>query len=310
MRPFTPRGWLRGGHVQTLASFLIQRRIPSACPRGAPHRSRTWDQGALPLPLAGRSRSRAHDHRRARTRRLERVAVHARSHRESPGCGDERHPLQPAQLRRHRRARSCALSFRPVERRRGGGARRDCSRRCDRVSPSSGFSMGGNIVLKLAGEWGAAGAATASRGRRRAVRRSISRRRRTRSTNLRTASTKLTFLWALRRRMLQKARLFPTTLRYSADCAASAACASSTTRLRRTIADLPELTITTIVPPRRTWSTGSQFRRWCCTRPMIRLSTSRPRRAEISREQEHHLRRDQRRRPLRFCGSPQRQWES
>ena len=32
MRPFTPRRWLRGGHVQTVASFLIARHFHLPAP--------------------------------------------------------------------------------------------------------------------------------------------------------------------------------------------------------------------------------------------------------------------------------------
>lgn len=73
-----------------------------------------------------------------------------------------------------------------------------------------GFSMGGNIVLKLAGEWGSQGQGPAQFRAVAACCPAIDLA--TSSDTLHEFSNRLYekyFLWALHRRMLQKARLFP-----------------------------------------------------------------------------------------------------
>ena len=73
----------------------------------------------------------------------------------------------------------------------------------------AGFSMGGNLVLKLAGEWGSAGPASISRGGGGLP------GGQPRSLGGRSASARATvlyeqyFLWKLSRRLRTKARLFP-----------------------------------------------------------------------------------------------------
>ena len=67
----------------------------------------------------------------------------------------ERGAAESAQLRQHRASRRRTLSFRTDRRRRARRPRADDGRRPagDRASP--GYSLGGNLALKLAGEYGA-----------------------------------------------------------------------------------------------------------------------------------------------------------
>jgi len=82
---------------------------------------------------------------------------------------------------------------------------------CDRISRLAlvGFSMGGNLVLKLAGEWGEA----APRELRAVAACCPALDLAASADALHAPSNRLYetyFLWALRRRMRQKARLFPS----------------------------------------------------------------------------------------------------
>ena len=73
-----------------------------------------------------------------------------------------------------------------------------------------GFSMGGNLVLKLAGEWGSDGMLPRNFAQwRRCVRRWTSPPRPTRCTNRANRIYEYYFLMQLFRRLRRKARLFP-----------------------------------------------------------------------------------------------------
>lgn len=206
-RPFTPRRWLGGGHVQTLASFLIQRRFHVPAPE---ERLIEVEPGIQVL---------CHCHWQAdRTRALTIIIVHGLE-----GSSESQYMLGVTEkaldagmnvIRYNQRNCGGTDALAPVLYHSGlsndvaAVAREIISR--DGVSRLAlvGFSMGGNIVLKLAGEWGTeappefrAVAACCP-----AIDLAVS------SDTLHQFSNRLYekyFLWALRRRMLQKARLFP-----------------------------------------------------------------------------------------------------
>src|ERR1035441_6654996 len=138
--------------------------LPSACARRTADRSRARHPGVVPLSLAGGSRPSLNHHHCAWSRGLERLAVHARRHRKGSGRGNERDSLQPAQLRRHRRARSRALSLGVVAGCGSGGARGHRPRR--RFAPSAGWILHGRQYRPEAGGGvGIASAAAVSRRR-------------------------------------------------------------------------------------------------------------------------------------------------
>ena len=121
----------------------------------------------------------------------------------------------------------------------------------------AGYSMGGNLVLKLAGEWGGSGpdqfravAAVCP-----AVNLAAS------ADALHLPSNRLYeqyFLWKLGGRLRSKALCIPahSTSRVSVE---SAVCANSTTESLHSIVASPELSITTTVPPPLTSSIGLRF---------------------------------------------------
>ena len=206
-RPFTARRWLRGGHVQTLASFLIQRRFHVPAPE---ERLIEVETGVKVL---------CHCHWQAdRTQALTIIVVHGLE-----GSSESQYMLGITE-----KALAAGMNVVRYNQRNCGGtdalapvlyhsglsndvaavAREVIAR--DGVSrlALAGFSMGGNIVLKLAGEWGAqappqfrAVAACCP-----AIDLAAS------ADTLHEPANRIYesyFLWALRRRMLQKARLFP-----------------------------------------------------------------------------------------------------
>jgi uncharacterized protein len=206
---FVARRYLSGGHVQTLASFFLQRRLvlpPSE------DRLIEVEQGAKIL---------CHCHWQPdRANALTMIVVHGLE-----GSSDSQYMVGLA-------AKGMAMGMNVVRfnQRNCGGT--------DQLSPTLyhsgrspdiaavaqnlierdhlsrialvGFSMGGNLVLKLAGEWGASGppqfravAAVCP-----AVDLAAS------ADALHSPSNRLYeyyFLWKLRRRLLAKARLFPGT---------------------------------------------------------------------------------------------------
>jgi len=206
-RPFHPRRWLRGGHVQTVASFLIQRRIHLPAPE---ERLIEVEPGVQVL---------CHCHWQAdRARSLTVIIVHGLE-----GSSDSQYMLGITDkglaagmnvIRYNQRNCGGTDALAPVLYHSGlshdvaAVARNVIAR--DGISRLAlvGFSMGGNIVLKLAGEWGSeappqfrAVAACCP-----AIDLAVS------SDTLHNPSNRIYetyFLWALRRRMLQKARLFP-----------------------------------------------------------------------------------------------------
>ena len=206
-RLFVPRRWLRGGHVQTVASFLLQRHFHVPAPE------------ERLIEVAPGVQVLCHCHWQAdRTRALTIIIVHGLE-----GSSESQYMLGVTEkalavgmnvIRYNQRNCGGTDALAPVLYHSGLSndvatvAREVIAR--DGVSRLAlvGFSMGGNIVLKLAGEWG-----TQAPPELRAVAvccpaidLAIS------ADTLHEPSNRIYeryFLWALRRRMLQKARLFP-----------------------------------------------------------------------------------------------------
>ncbi|MGB8011274.1 MAG: alpha/beta fold hydrolase [Terriglobales bacterium] len=206
-RPFIPRRWLRGGHVQTVASFLIPRHFHLPAPE---ERLIKVEPGVQVL---------CHCHWQPdRARALTIVIVHGlEGSSESQyvrGITAKALALGMNVIRYNQRNCGGTDALAPVLYHSGlsndvAAVAREIIAR-DGVSRLAlvGFSMGGNIVLKLAGEWGpqappqfCAVAACCP-----ALDLAAS------ADALHEPANRIYetyFLWALRRRMLQKARLFP-----------------------------------------------------------------------------------------------------
>jgi uncharacterized protein len=154
---FRPQRWVRGGHVQTLAAFFLPRRVelPAAERRlvevepGIPvlcHCHWQKDRSALTLivvhGLEGSSESQymLGIARNGLAAGMNVVRMNQRN------CGGMDH-CAPTLYNSSRSADVAAVACNLVER--------------DGISGFVliGFSMGGNLVLKLAGEWGSAGPA-------------------------------------------------------------------------------------------------------------------------------------------------------
>ncbi|MBZ5665196.1 MAG: alpha/beta fold hydrolase [Acidobacteriia bacterium] len=206
-RPFKARRWLSGGHVQTLASFLIQRRFHLPVPE---ERLVEVEPGIKVL---------CHCHWQAdRANALTIIIVHGLE-----GSSESQYMLGVTE-----KALAAGMNVIRYNQRNCGGtddlapvlyhsglsgdvaavAREVIAR--DGVSRLAlvGFSMGGNIVLKLAGEWGL----QAPPQFRAAAVCCPALDLATSADTLHEPSNRIYetyFLWALRRRMLQKARLFP-----------------------------------------------------------------------------------------------------
>jgi predicted alpha/beta-fold hydrolase len=206
-RLFTPRRWLRGGHVQTVASFLISRRFHLPAPE---ERLIEVEPGIQVL---------CHCHWQAdRARALTILIVHGLE-----GSSDSQYMLGVAEkalaagmnvIRYNQRNCGGTEALAPVLYHSGlsqdvAAVAREVIAR-DGVSrlALAGFSMGGNIVLKLAGEWG-----SQAPPQFRAVAVCCP------AIDLAASADALHepanriyetyFLWALRRSMLQKTCLFP-----------------------------------------------------------------------------------------------------
>jgi uncharacterized protein len=206
-KTFTSRRWLRGGHVQTVASFLIPRHLHLP-----PSEERL-------IEVEPGVRVLCHCHWQAdRTQALTIIIVHGLE-----GSSDSQYMLGVTGkalaagmnvIRYNQRNCGGTEALAPVLYHSGlskdveAVAREVIAR--DDVSRLAlvGFSMGGNIVLKLAGEWG-----SQAPPQFRAVAACCP------AIDLATSADALHepanriyekyFLWALGRRMRQKARLFP-----------------------------------------------------------------------------------------------------
>ncbi len=207
MRSFTPRPWLRGGHVQTVASFLLQRRFHLPAPE---ERLIEVESGVPVLCHCHWQADRAHA--------LTLIVVHGLE-----GSSDSQYMLGITE-----KALAAGMNvIRYNQRNCGGtdalapvlyhsGLSNDVAAVAREIVAHDGverlalvgFSMGGNIVLKLAGEWG-----SQAPPQFRAVAACCP------ALDLSASSDALHepgnriyetyFLWQLRRRLQQKARLFP-----------------------------------------------------------------------------------------------------
>ena len=204
---FVPRRWLRGGHVQTVAAFLLKRRFNLPAPE---------ERFVEVMPGV---RVLCHCHWQAdRTRPLTLIVVHGLE-----GSSDSQYVLGIAE-----KALAAGMNVIRYNQRNCGGtdslapvlynsslsgdiaavAREVIAR--DRISQLAlvGFSMGGNLVLKLAGEWGA----QAPPEFRAVVACCPAMDLAPSADALHEPANRvyeLYFLWNLRRRMIRKARLFP-----------------------------------------------------------------------------------------------------
>ena len=204
---FEPRRWLHGGHVQTLASFLLKRRFNLPAPE---ERLIEVEPGIQVL---------CHCHwQQDRTRPLTVIVVHGLE-----GSSDSQYMMGVAE-----KALAAGMNVIRYNQRNCGGTdalspalyhsglsndvavvARELIER-DRISRLAlvGFSMGGNLVLKLAGEWGTQGPPQF-----RAVAACCPAMDLAASADaLHDPANRLYelyFLFNLRRRMIQKARLFP-----------------------------------------------------------------------------------------------------
>ena len=206
-RPFTPRRWLRGGHVQTLASFLIARRFDVPAPE---ERLIEVAPGVQVLCHCHWQPDRAHA--------LTIIIVHGLE-----GSSESQYMLGVTEkalaagmnvIRYNQRNCGGTDALAPVLYHSGlsndvAAVAQEIIAR-DGVSRFAlvGFSMGGNIVLKLAGEWGAQ-----APPQFRAVAACCPAIDLAKSADtLHEPANRIYekyFLWALHRRMLQKARHFP-----------------------------------------------------------------------------------------------------
>jgi uncharacterized protein len=204
---FVPRRFLRGGHLQTVASFLIQRRIHLPSPE------------ERMVEVAPGVRVLCHCHWQTdRTKPLTIIIVHGlEGSSESQyvrGITEKALAAGMNVIRYNQRNCGGTDALAPVLYHSGlssdvAAVARELIAR-DRISRLAlvGFSMGGNLVLKLAGEWGEQGPEQF-----RAVAACCP------ALDLAASADALHepanrvyeayFLWALRRRMRYKARLFP-----------------------------------------------------------------------------------------------------
>ena len=205
--PFVPRRFLRGGHVQTVASFLIQRRL------------RLPEPEERLVEVAPGVRVLCHCHWQAdRTKTLTVIVVHglegSSDSQYARGIADKALRAGMNVIRYNQRNCGGTEALAPVLYHSGlsgdvAAVARDVIAR-DGVSrlALAGFSMGGNLVLKLSGEWG-----KQAPPEFRAVAACCPALDLAASADaLHEPANRIYetyFLWALRRRMLHKAKLFP-----------------------------------------------------------------------------------------------------
>jgi uncharacterized protein len=204
---FVPRRWLRGGHVQTVASFLIRRRIRLPVPEermvevmpGVPVLCHCHWQADRTKPLTiiivhGLEGSSESQYVRGITEKALAVGMNVIRYNQR-NCGGT-DALAPVLYHSGLSTDVAAVARHFIAR--------------ERISHLAlvGFSMGGNLVLKLAGEWGqqAPKALRAVAACCPALDLAAS------ADALHEPANRIYeayFLWALRRRMRHKARLFP-----------------------------------------------------------------------------------------------------
>src|SRR6266850_1024997 len=205
--PFVPRRWLRGGHVQTVASFLLPRRFNLPTPE------------ERLMEVAPGIQVLCHCHWQSdRTKPLTIIIVHGLE-----GSSESQYALGITEkglaagmnvVRYNQRNCGGTEALAPVLYHSGlsddvAAVARELIEQ-DHISrfALAGFSMGGNLVLKLAGEWGSTGPqqfrAVA------AVCPAINLAASADALHLRSNRLyEQYFLWNLGRRLRTKARLFP-----------------------------------------------------------------------------------------------------
>jgi uncharacterized protein len=150
--PFQPHGWLRGGHLQTLAAFFLSRRIE------LPDAEQRLIEVEPGVPVL------CHCHWQKDRRALTLIVVHGLE-----GSSESQYMLGIA-----RNGLAAGMNVVRMNQRNCGGMDQaaptlyNSSRSADVAAVARnlvehdripgfvliGFSMGGNLVLKLAGEWG------------------------------------------------------------------------------------------------------------------------------------------------------------
>jgi predicted alpha/beta-fold hydrolase len=161
--PFRSRRWLGGGHVQTIASFLLPRKIHLP----APEERLVEVEPGVKVRCWCYWQKREKDREEARQKTLTLIVVHGLE-----GSSDSQYMLGVA-----RNGLAAGMNVVLMNQRNCGGMD-DCAPTLynsglsgdvaavvrsvlgnDGVSRFAliGFSMGGNLVLKLAGEWGSEG---------------------------------------------------------------------------------------------------------------------------------------------------------
>src|SRR3977135_3253085 len=155
--PFVPRRWLRGGHLQTVASFLLPRRFKLPPP----------EEGRL-IEVAPGVQILCHCHWQAdRTKPLTIIIVHGLegSSESQYALGIKEKALAAGMKVVRYNQRNCGGTeeLAPVLYHSGlsddvaAVARHLIEKDGIAQFALAGFSMGGNLVLKLAGEWGSQG---------------------------------------------------------------------------------------------------------------------------------------------------------
>jgi predicted alpha/beta-fold hydrolase len=204
---FVPRRWLRGGHTQTVASFLMRRHISLPAPE------------ERLVEVAPGIKVLCHCHWQAdRTKPLTIIIVHGlEGSSESQyvrGITEKGLAAGMNVVRYNQRNCGGTEALAPVLYHSGlsddvAAVARDLIQR-DGISrlALAGFSMGGNLVLKLAGEWGSQGPSQF-----RAIAACCPALDLAASADAlhepRNRIYELYFLFNLRRRMMRKANLFP-----------------------------------------------------------------------------------------------------
>jgi hypothetical protein len=154
--PFVPRRWLRGGHLQTVGSFLLRRRFNLPAPE------------KRMVEVAPGVQVLCYCHWQAdRTQPLTIIIVHglegSSESQYALGVTEKALALGMNVIRYNQRNCGGTDALAPVLYHSGlsndiAAVAREVIER-DRISQLAlvGFSMGGNLVLKLAGEWGSQG---------------------------------------------------------------------------------------------------------------------------------------------------------
>jgi uncharacterized protein len=204
---FTPHRFLRGGHLQTLASFLIRRSFQLSAPEErfvevAPgvrilchcHWQKNRSEALTVIIVHGLEGSSDSHYARGIAEKALAAGMNAVRFNQRNCGGTE--ALAPVLYHSGLSNDVAVVAQELIER--------------DRISRLAlvGFSMGGNIILKLAGEWGG----DAPRELRAVIACCPAIDLSASADALHAASNRIYeryFLWALRRRMRRKARLFP-----------------------------------------------------------------------------------------------------